>query len=73
MSSKDRESVQDVYCCTRTGVVLLQEEDDKEFLVAYVSWHLLDAETRYVFKEKFCLSLYHGAPSLRIISFLVLA
>jgi hypothetical protein len=27
------------------GVVLLQEEDGKVFLVAYVSRHLLDAET----------------------------
>jgi hypothetical protein len=34
------------------GVVLLQEEDGKEFLVAYVSRHLLDAKTRYVFLEK---------------------
>jgi hypothetical protein len=37
--------------------VLLQEEDGKEFLVAYVSQRLLDAETRYVFMEKLCLSL----------------
>jgi hypothetical protein len=34
------------------GVVLLQEEDDKEFSVAYVSRRLLDAKTRYVFLEK---------------------
>jgi hypothetical protein len=39
------------------GVVLLQEEDDKEFSVAYVSRRLLDAKTRYVFLEKLCLSL----------------
>jgi hypothetical protein len=42
------------------GVVLLQEEDGKEFPVAYVSRHLLDAETRYVFVEKLCLSLYYA-------------
>jgi preprotein translocase subunit SecG len=40
------------------GVVLLQEEDGKGFSVAYVSGRLLDAETRYVFIEKLCLSLY---------------
>jgi hypothetical protein len=34
------------------GAVLLQEEDGKEFLVAYVSQHPLDAETRYVFCGK---------------------
>jgi hypothetical protein len=27
------------------GAVLLQEEDGKEFLIAYISQHLLDAET----------------------------
>jgi hypothetical protein len=42
------------------GAVLLQEEDDKEFPVAYVSQRLLDAETRYVFMEKLCLSLYYA-------------
>jgi hypothetical protein len=31
------------------GAVLLQEEYGKEFSVAYVSRHLLDAETWYVF------------------------
>jgi hypothetical protein len=40
--------------------VLLQKEDGKEFLVAYVSRHLLDAETQYVFMEKLCLSLYYA-------------
>jgi hypothetical protein len=39
------------------GVVLLQKEDGKEFSVAYVSRHLLDAETQYVFVEKLYLSL----------------
>jgi hypothetical protein len=42
------------------GAVLLQEEDDKGFPVAYVSRHLLDAKTRYVFVEKLCLSLYYA-------------
>jgi hypothetical protein len=46
------------------GAVLLQE-DDKEFLVAYVSRCLLDAETRYVFVEKLCLSLYYVCSKFR--------
>jgi hypothetical protein len=55
------------------GAVLLQEEDGKEFLVAYVSRRLLDAETQYVFVEKFAHIYIMRAPSLDIISFLVLA
>jgi hypothetical protein len=47
------------------GAVLLQEEDGKEFLVAYVSRHLLDAAARYVFVEKFCLSLYYAWSKFR--------
>jgi ribonuclease HI len=47
------------------GAVLLQEEDGKEFLVAYVSQHLLDAETRYVFVEKHCLSFYYACSKFR--------
>jgi hypothetical protein len=41
------------------GAVLLQGEDGKVFSVAYVSRHLLDAETWNVFVEKLCLSLYY--------------
>jgi hypothetical protein len=47
------------------GAVLLQEEDDKEFPVAYVTRCLLDAETRYVFMEKLCLSLYYACSKFR--------
>jgi hypothetical protein len=47
------------------GAVLLHEEDGKEFLVAYVSRRLLDAETRYVFMEIFCLSLYYVCSKFR--------
>jgi hypothetical protein len=46
------------------GAVLLQE-DGKEFPVAYVSRRLLDAETRYVFMEKLCLSLYYACSKFR--------
>jgi hypothetical protein len=47
------------------GAVLLQEEDGKEFSVAYISQHLLDAETRYVFMEKLYLSLYYACSKFR--------
>jgi hypothetical protein len=47
------------------GAVLLQEEDGKEFSVAYVSQHLLDAKTWYVFMEKLCLSLYYVCSKFR--------
>jgi hypothetical protein len=57
-----------MYIATQERViraVLLQEEDDKEFLVAYVSRCLLDAETRYIFVEKLCLSLYYACSKFR--------
>jgi hypothetical protein len=47
------------------GAILLQEEDGKEFSVAYMSRCLLDAETRYVFVEKLCLSLYYVCSKFR--------
>jgi hypothetical protein len=47
------------------GAVLVQEEDGKEFLVAYVSRRLLDAEIRYVFMKKICLSLYYACSKFR--------
>jgi hypothetical protein len=45
--------------------ILLQEEDGKEFPVAYISRRLLDAETWYVFMEKLCLSLYYVCSKFR--------
>jgi hypothetical protein len=47
------------------GAVLLQEQDGKEFPVAYVNRRLLDAETQYVFMEKLCLSLYYACSKFR--------
>jgi hypothetical protein len=47
------------------GAVLLQEEDGKDFPVAYVSQHLLDLETRYVFVEILCLSLYYACSKFK--------
>jgi hypothetical protein len=47
------------------GAVLLQERNGMEFPVAYVSRHLLDAKTWYVFVEKLCLSLYYACSKFR--------
>ena len=43
---------------TVIGAVLAQEDGGKEYIIAYLSRRLLDTETRYVFIEKLCLSLY---------------
>jgi hypothetical protein len=47
------------------GAVLTQEDNRKEFMVAYVSRRLLGAETRYVFVERLCLSLYYACAKFR--------
>jgi ribonuclease HI len=47
------------------GRVLTQQENGKELVVAYLSRRLVDAETRYAFVEKLCLSLYHACTKLR--------
>jgi hypothetical protein len=47
------------------GAVLTQETEGKEHAVAYLSRRLLDAETRYTFIEKLCLSLYYACTKLR--------
>jgi hypothetical protein len=47
------------------GAILLQEEDGKEFLVAYISRCLLDGEIGYVFVEKLYLSLYYACSKFR--------
>jgi hypothetical protein len=39
------------------GAVLTQEDNGKEFSVAYLSRRLVGAESRYAFVEKLCLSL----------------
>jgi hypothetical protein len=48
------------------GAVLTQETDGKEYVVAYESRRLLDAETRYTFIEKLSLSLYYACTKLRL-------
>lgn len=47
------------------GAVLTQEVEGKEYIVTYLSRRLLGAETRYVFIEKLCLSLYYACTKLR--------
>ena len=47
------------------GVVLTQETEGKEYIIIYLSRRLVDAETRYTFIEKFCLSLYYACTKLR--------
>ena len=39
------------------GAVLTQETKRKEYIITYLSQRLIDAETRYTFIEKLCLSL----------------
>jgi len=47
------------------GAVLTQETEDKEYIITYISRQLIDAETRYTFIEKLCLSLYYACTKLR--------
>jgi hypothetical protein len=47
------------------GAVLMLEADGKEFLVAYLSRRLVDAETRYSFIEKLCLALNYACTKCR--------
>ena len=37
--------------------VLIQETEDKEYVITYISRRLIDAETRYTFAEKLFVSL----------------
>ena len=46
-------------------IVLTQETKGKEYIITYVDRRLIDAETRYTFIEKLCLSLYYVCIKLR--------
>jgi hypothetical protein len=46
------------------GVVLMQVTEGKEHIITYLSRHLIDAETRYSFIEKLCLSLFYACSKL---------
>jgi len=47
------------------GAVLTQETEGKKYIITYLSRQLIDAETRYTFIEKLCLSLYYACTKLR--------
>ena len=47
------------------GAVLTQETEGKEYVITYVGRRLINAEMRYIFIEKLCLSLYYGCTRLR--------
>jgi hypothetical protein len=47
------------------GVVLTEVSDVKEHIITYLSRRLIDAETRYSFIEKLCLSLFYACSKLR--------
>ena len=42
------------------SVVLTQETEGKEYIITYDGRRLIDAEIRYTFIEKLCLSLYYA-------------
>jgi hypothetical protein len=47
------------------GAVLTQVMEGKEHIITYLSWGLIDTETRYSFIEKLCLSLFYACSKLR--------
>jgi hypothetical protein len=47
------------------GAVLTQVTEGKEHIITYLSRCLIDAETRYSFIEKLCLSLFYACSKLR--------
>jgi hypothetical protein len=47
------------------GAVLMQVMEGKEHIITYLSRCLIDAETRYSFIEKLCLSLFYACSKLR--------
>jgi hypothetical protein len=46
------------------GAVLTQVTEGKEHIITYLSRCLIDAETRYSFIEKLCLSLFYACSKL---------
>jgi hypothetical protein len=47
------------------GAILTQVMEGKEHIITYLSWHLIDAEMRYSFIKKLCLSLFYACSKLR--------
>jgi uncharacterized protein (DUF486 family) len=56
-----------LYVATQNHVIeaVITQEDEGEFSVAYLSRRFIDAETRYNFIEKICLSLYYACTKFR--------
>jgi hypothetical protein len=46
------------------GAVLMQVTEGKKHIITYLSRRLIDAETRYSFIEKLCLSLFYACSKL---------
>jgi hypothetical protein len=46
------------------GAVLIQVMKGKEHIITYLSRRLIDAETRYSFIERLCLSLFYACSKL---------
>jgi hypothetical protein len=47
------------------GAISMQIMEGKERVITYLSWCLINAETRYSFIEKLCLSLFYACSKLR--------
>ena len=47
------------------GAILTQEDERKEYVIAYLGRRLLDPKTRYAHIEKLCLSLYYACAKMR--------
>jgi hypothetical protein len=47
------------------GAVLTQVMEGKEHIITYLRRRLIDAETRYSFIERLCLSLLYACSKLR--------
>jgi hypothetical protein len=45
--------------------VLMQVTEDKKHIIKYLSWCLIDAETRYSFIEKLCFCLFYACSKLQ--------
>jgi uncharacterized membrane protein (GlpM family) len=46
------------------GAMFTQVTEGKEHIITYLSWCLIDVETRYSFIEKLCLSLFYACSIL---------
>jgi hypothetical protein len=47
------------------GAILTQVTEGKEYIITYLSRHLIDAKTRYSFIKKLCLSFFYACSKLQ--------